>query len=118
MSKATKKFKLDLSAYNVRDLLNEKDKGCKYPLRANLSDFLRTAGMFKNAAELVEAVMLAKRIRDNAADFIMFDEKEAHSLRTVIDTLLERTADGRANLGGILHEEMICRVANMEEISE
>lgn len=118
MKAEVKKFRLDLSSYTVPGPVDKEGNEFEYPLRENLSDFLRTAGMFKNAAELVEAVMLAKEIRDETADSITFDEKEARILKTVIDVLLNRTAEGKANLGGIVHEEAICRVANMEEITE
>ena len=109
-----KKFRLDLSEYKV-------DAGGKeiiYPIRENYSEFLRAVGMFKNSAELVEAVMLAKRIRDNATAIIVLDEKEAKVLKAVIDRHLELTANGQGCLGGTIHEEAICRVVNMEEFTE
>lgn len=130
-----KKFKLDLSEYEIEvtepkvyvdgtAVLNEDKrpvmvtKNIVYPLRRNLSEFLRTVGMFKNSTELVEAVMLAKRIRDNSADSMLLDEKEVNVLKQVIDKHLQLTAEGKGCLGGILHEEALCRVVNMEEITE
>jgi len=112
-----KKFKLDLSKYEI-EVGGNKKKIIIYPIRENYSEFLRAVGMFKNAAELVEAVMLAKRIRDNFADSIVLDEKEASIMRKVIDKHLQLTAEGRGCLGGTIHEEAICRVVNMEEITE
>ena len=129
-----KKFRLDLNKYTVevdepiigddKKFVMEngrpktKKKTVDYPIRDNLSDFLRTAGIYKSAEEIAEAVGLARQIRETKEDYLVLDEKEAGVLRTVFDILIERTADGRANLGGIIHEEMICRVVNMEEITE
>ena len=91
-------------------------KKIDYPIRENLSDFLRTAGIYKSAEEIAEAVGLARQIRTAKEDYLILDGKETKVLRTVLDILIERTADGRANLGGIIHEEMICRVVNMKEV--
>ena len=129
-----KKFRLDLSEYTVevdepivgedKKLVMEngrpktEKKTVDYPIRDNLSDFLRTAGIYKSAEEIAEAVGLARQIRKTEKDHLVLDEKEAGVLRTVFDILIERTADGKANLGGITHEEMICRVVNMEEVTE
>ncbi|KKL67117.1 hypothetical protein LCGC14_2138180 [marine sediment metagenome] len=129
-----KKFRLDLSEYTVevdepvigedKKLVMEngrpktEKKIIDYPIRDNLSDFLRTAGIYKSAEEIAEAVGLARQIREADKDCLILDEKEASVLRTVLDILIERTADGRANIGGIIHEEMICRVVNMEVVEE
>ena len=128
MGKGQKKYRLDLSVYQIETTGPMPGKEGEavvmgpvvvdYPIRNNYSEFLRAVGMFKNSAELVEAVMLAKRIRDNSADFIVLDEKEANVLKQVIDKHLQLTAEGRGCLGGIIHEEAICRVVNMEEITE
>ncbi len=125
-----KKYKLDLSKYTVEvdePVISEDKKlvmedgrpkiekrDIDYPIRDNLSDFLRTAGIYKSAEEIAEAVGLARQIRQTDKDYLILDEKEAKVLRTVLDVLIERTADGKSNLGGIMHEEMICRVVNME----
>ena len=130
-----KKFKLDLSKYEIEvtepkvyadggPVLNEDKrpvmitKNIEYPLQRNLSEFLRTVGMFKNSTELVEAVMLAKRLRDHVTDVIVLDEKEVGVLKAVIDKHLQLTAEGKGCLGGAIHEEAICRIVNMEEITE
>ena len=133
-TEAKKKFRLDLRKYAVevdepvigedKKIVMEngrpktKKKSTEYPIRDNLSDFLRTAGIYKSAEEIAEAVGLAREIRNEEANYLILDEKEASVLRTVLDILVERTADGRANVGGIIHEEMICRVVNMEIIEE
>ncbi len=132
-TEVVKKFKLDLSAYDIhpmeRKLVEGKASGdlvvqeyemvkttLPYPLRENYSVWLRTAGMFRNVEDVVEAVCLAKQIRDAEADFLILDEKEAATLRAVVDKHLDLAADGKSTLGGELHEEAICRVANMEEV--
>ena len=76
------------------------------------------AGMFRTAEDVAEAVCLAKSIRDCSDDSIDLDEKEAAILKQVLDKLISLTADGKAGVGGELHEEAICRVVNMEEITE
>ena len=127
MSKTViKKFRLDLSEYRVTELNRNPVKGesntvqTTYPLRNNLSTWLRLAGMFRTAEDVAEAVCLAKSIRNCSDDSIDLDEKEAAILKQVLDRLLSLTADGRLGMaiGGEIHEEAICRVANMEEIAE
>lgn len=110
----TKKFKLDLNKYEV-----ETPQGnTEYPLRENFSSWLRTAGMFKTAEDVAEAVSIARQIRSSDDEFLMLDEKEAAILRQALDKLIALTADGKAALGGEIHEEAICRVVNMEVIEE
>ncbi len=126
MSKTViKKFRLDLSEYVVTELNRNPVKGepntvqIVYPLCNNLSTWLRLAGMFRTAEDVAEAVCLAKSIRNCVDNFINLDEKEAAILKQVLDRLLSLTADGRLGMaiGGEIHEEAICRVANMEEIT-
>lgn len=118
----TKKYKLDLSEYQVPEPGSKvaDNKTIVYPLKDNLSDWLRGVGMFKTAEEVAEAVCLAKQIRAVKGDFkfLILDEKEAAVLRQAVDKLITLTADGKFNLGGIMHEEAICRVANMEVIED
>ncbi len=116
----TRKYKLDLTEYQVPEpgSLVKDNKTIPYPLRTNLSDWLRGVGMFKTAEEVAEAVCLAKVIRDGGADYYFLDEKEAAVLKQAVDKLIAMTADGKFNLGGIMHEEAICRVVNMEVIEE
>ena len=126
-TETVKKFKLDLSAYDIHPMQRKPVEGKEgefemvetnvpYPLRENYSGWLRTAGMFRNVEDVAEAVCLAKQIRNGESDFLILDEKEAATLRAVVDKHLELAADGKSNLGGELHEEAICRVANMEEV--
>lgn len=127
----TKKYKLDLSVYQIeidepkfdpetQAAMGVVKKNVDYPLRSNLSTWLRMGGMFKTAVDIAEAVTLAKAIRDEGTDYLILDEKEKEILIGVLDKLIELTADGKINppVGGILHEEMICRVVNMEVIEE
>ena len=116
----TKTYKLDLSEYQVpkSGSLKKDNETETYPLRTNLSDWLRGVGMFKTAEEVAEAVVLAKEIRNVEVDYLILDEKEAAILRQALDKLIAMTADGKLNLGGIMHEEAICRVVNMEVIED
>ena len=126
---ATKQFRLDLSTYQVETSERKKNKEeqfvivkeiIDYPLRSNLSTWLRGIGMFKTAEDVAEAVVLAKSIRDCSDDFIDLDEKEAVTLKQVLDRLILLTAEGQLGMGvgGELHEEAICRVVNMKEITQ
>jgi hypothetical protein len=123
-------FELDLSSYDVRVLepvigVNEEtgkeerkfvstDK--EYPLRGNLSDFLRSVGMFRSAEDVAEAVSLGKRLLAHEGDSIQLDNREAEVLKKAINRVVELTAEGKANIGGETHEECICRVVKMKEV--
>lgn len=118
-----KKYELDLTAYTV--VVPRYAEGGKvetqdivYPLRENISHWLRTVGIFKSANDVAEAVTLAKALLATTGDAFKLDEREAEILRTAMDKLIELTAEGRANLGGELHEEAILRVVNMKEIED
>ncbi len=129
-----KKYRLDLSKYEVESREVVRDENGKvdvkdgkpmveltsieYPLRTNLSDFLRSVGMFKTAEDAAEGIVLAKEIRSEESDELILDEKEARVLKYALNRIIELTADGKANIGGSTHEEMICRVVNMEVIEE
>lgn len=106
------RYELDLSRYTVEI----DNKVCEYPLRQNLCSWLRMIGIFRSADDVAEAVLLARRIREHGGNKLRLDETEARILRTAIDRLLELTADGKASLGGEIHEEAIFRVARMEKV--
>lgn len=122
-----KEFALDLSVYNVeapRQVIKEDKsiaiemKSEDYPIKSNLSAWLRTMGIFKCGEDIAEAVSLAKQIRDCKGDTLYLDEREASILKECTNKLISLTAEGRAQLGGELHEEAICRVINMKETEE
>lgn len=120
-----KKFELDLSKYEVDVYVPmptadqphrmglEKQE---YPLRANLSGWLRSVGVFKSAEDIAEAVGLAKQIRNSENDSLELDEREAGVLKQAVNRLVELTAEGKANLGGEIHEEAIVRIMRMKEV--
>ena len=123
-----KKFVLDLSKYEVtiptpvtkvidgkevRELENQIQE---YPLRDNISAWLRGVGIFKSAEDIAEAVSVAKQIRDCTEDSIELDEREAGVLKQALNRMVELTAEGKANLGGEIHEEAIVRVVKMREV--
>jgi hypothetical protein len=121
----TKRFLLDLSKYSIEAprqvVKDDKSIGIEmkeeeYPLAKNLSVWLRTMGIFRSGEDIAEAVILAKHFRDYTGDStITLDEREARILKEATNKLIAMTAEGRAQLGGILHEEAICRVINMKE---
>ena len=123
-----KKFKLDLSKYEVtvqvpvtktvdgKEVRQLEDKTEVYPLKDNISVWLRSVGIFKNAEDIAEAVSVAKQIRDCETDEIELDERELGVLKQAVNRLVELTSEGKANLGGEIHEEAICRIIKAEEV--
>ena len=120
-----KKFELDLSKYEVEvyvPMPTEKNPHAmglvkqEYPLRANLSGWLRGVGVFKSAEDIAEAVGLAKEIRNCEGNSLELDERETGVLKQAVNRLVELTAEGKANLGGEIHEEAIVRVIRMKEV--
>lgn len=120
-----KKYRLDLSAYDVTvSTPVTKEDGSRvfenktdvYPLRDNISAWLRSVGIFKSAEDIAEAVNVAKQIRDCQGDSIELDGREAGVVKQAVNRLVELTAEGNANLGGEIHEEAIVRIVKMEEV--
>lgn len=130
-----KKFILDLSKYEVtvptpvtktdektgKEIREFENQIQEYPLQKNLSNWLRSPGMFRSGEDIAEAVGLAKQIRDCKEDSIELDEREADVLKQVINKLVELTADTKdpnrnPNFGGPIHEEVIIRVIKMQEV--
>ena len=121
-----KKFRLDLSKYDVEvrtsntpddgDGTYVKVESIEYPLRENLSGWLRSPGVFRDGNSIAEAVVLAKTIRECGADEVMLDEQEATLLKECLNKFISATADGNARVGGEVHEEAICRVFTMQEV--
>jgi hypothetical protein len=123
-----KKYRLDLSEYEVtaqvpvtktvdgKEVRQLEDKTEVYPLRENISVWLRSVGIFKTGEDIAEAVSVAKQIRDCKEDSIELDEREIGVLRQALNRLIELTAESKANLGGEIHEEAIVRVVKAEEV--
>jgi len=123
-----RKFKLDLSKYDVtaqvpvtktvdgKEVRELEDKTEVYPLRENISIWLRSVGIFKSAEDIAEAVSVAKQIRDCTEDSLELDEREMSVLKQALNRLVELTAEGKANLGGEIHEEAIVRIVKAEEV--
>jgi len=123
-----KKFELDLSAYDVtmqvpvtkkvdgKEVRQLENKTDVYPLRENISVWLRSIGIFKSGEDIAEAVGVARMVRDCEDDTLVLDEREAGVLKQAVNRFVELTAEGKANLGGEIHEEAVCRVVKMKEI--
>ena len=123
-----KNYKLDLSAYNVtaqvpvtktvdgKEVRQLEDKSEVYPLRENISTWLRSVGIFKSAENIAEAVSVAKQVRDCTEDSLELDEREMSVLKQALNRLVELTSEGKANLGGEIHEEAIVRIVKAEEV--
>ena len=123
-----KRFKIDLSEYNVTIQTNERNKETNqlelinkeivYPLKDNLYQWLRLPGMFKDGVEICDACDLAKQVRD-AGDDIVLDEHEIGLLKTAMNKLIAQPANpamGVQALGGEIHEECIKRVFKADEV--
>jgi len=123
-----KRFKIDLSEYNVTIQTNERNKETNqlelinkeivYPLKDNLYQWLRLPGMFKDGVEICDACDLAKQVRD-AGDDIVLDEHEIGLLKTAMNKLIAQPANpamGVQALGGEVHEECIKRVFKADEV--
>ena len=123
------KYELNLEKYDVTvtmPVTRKNDDGTEsrvmeektdvYPLRTNISTWLRSLGIFKNGEDIAEAVMLAKQIRECEEDVLVLDEREADVLKQAVNRLVELTAEGKANLCGEIHEEAIARVMRMKEV--
>ncbi len=87
--------------------------GKEYPIRENLSNLLRSPGVFKDINDVAEAILLASKIRDTENDILELDAKQAHIMRITANRHLELTFEGRSLFGGITHEECIIRIVNM-----
>ena len=123
-----KKYRLDLSAYDVtaqvpvtktvdgKEVRELEDQTEVYPLRANISVWLRSVGIFKTGEDIAEAASVAKQIRDCTGDSIELDERETSVIKQAVDRLVALTAEGKANLGGEIHEEAIVRIVKAEEV--
>ncbi len=123
-----KKYRLDLSEYEVtaqvpvtktvdgKEVRQLEDKTEVYPLRENISIWLRTVGIFKSAEDIAEAVSVAKQVRDATGGSIELDEREIGVLKQALNRLVELTSEGKANLGGEIHEQAIVRIVKAEEI--
>ena len=123
-----KKYKLDLSEYEItaqvpvtktvdgKEVRELEDVVEVYPLRENINVWLRSVGIFKTGEDIAEAVSVAKQIRDCKEDSIKLDEREAGVLKQAMNRLIELTSEGKANLGGEIHETAICRIIKMEEV--
>lgn len=130
-----KKFLLDLGEYKIvlqkpkRDADGKIVKGENklpvledaeevYPLRDNLSDWLRLAGIWKDGIEVCDAHDLAKQVKNCTDDSLEVNEDELNLLKKVMNKLITQEPDpmrGVMSLGGEVHEEAIRRVFRMKE---
>ncbi|MCP4598503.1 hypothetical protein [Neptuniibacter sp.] len=111
-----KKFKLDLSEYEVA--VGDGGKLEAYPLKDNLHQWLRFPGTFNNGVEICDACDIAKRIKQ-ANDELILDEYEIGLLRTTMNKLIAQDHNpsrGIMALGGSVHEEAIRRVFRPEKV--
>ncbi len=126
-----KRFKLDLTEYEVTynapviidgEVVIEdgkqkmESKTEVYPLKENISNWLRTMGLFRTGEEITEAIILAQQVRETTETELVLDDKEAEILKKTVNRFLDLTMQGRANIGGQTHEEAIVRIFSMQEV--
>lgn len=112
-------YRLDLTPWETTTKVLEHDengtptvveKKEMYPVRENLSSMLRAQGVFKDTESVVEAITLARMIRDTTENEVSLDRREVQVLKECVDQLLAAAADKRSNFGGEQHEELILRI--------
>lgn len=115
-------MQLDLSAYQVpfeRFVKTETGerklvKGMEdYPIREEIYELLRIPGLFKDGIQVVDAVMLGRKILDCKEDSLELDKDEEKILKTALNKLIARDHNpqaGQVALGGPRYEELILRV--------
>jgi len=110
-----KKYELQVGDFDVtfpvRDGNDVVDKIETYKFREMVGNLLRAMGVFKTGEEIVEAITLAKQIRDCENDMITLDEKEADTLKKCLNVHISKNS-----FGGIIHETAILRIFNMKEV--
>ena len=126
-----KRFKLDLSeydvTYDVSVIVDDKiviedgkqkteSKTEVYPLKENISNWLRTMGLFRTGEEIAEATILAQQVRETTETELVLDEREVAILKKTINRFLDLTIENKANFGGQTHEEAIVRIFSMQEV--
>ncbi len=88
----------------------------EYPLKDNLSQMLRTPGLFKTTEDTVEAIILAKAIlnvegnEETIHNSIDLNKKEVEIIKTCLDRHLAAAVEGRGMFGGPIHEPLILRI--------
>lgn len=115
-------MKLDLSTYQITQKqhvrnsetkqLELKDVDVSMDPKAILYDLMRAPGVFKSGPEVVEAVIIARSIRD-AGDEIELDEKDFNIVKKVVDFFIakeHKPEKGIMALGGPEYEELIMRI--------
>jgi len=88
-------------------------------VKSELYQILRLPGLFQNVEQVVEAVTIARNIRDCEEDSIDLTENDFKLVKTAFDKLISRTHDlakGQVALGGPEYEELILRVASAEKV--
>ena len=117
------KFELNLKPYEfefTKIKLNEKTKEpeevsqkLELDVKDELYKLLRGNGVFKTGAEMVEAVYIARDIRDCKEDAIKLVESDHNLIKNVLNHYIgieHKPEIGQVSLGGPRYEELILRV--------
>lgn len=119
----SEKFQLNLQNYtypNVQSVRNkengkieEEEEEVEVDVRNELYMLLRGNGCCKSGPEIVEAVTLARMIRDRNEDVIGLVKEDYELLKKILNYYISRENRpefGMASLGGPRYEELILRV--------
>ena len=82
-------------------------------VKGELYGVLRLPGLFKDGIEVVDAVLMARKIRDAESDNVELDANEEKLLKGAFNKLIDREhnpSTGQVALGGPRYEELILRV--------
>jgi hypothetical protein len=76
---------------------------------------LRINGIFPSLTEAVDAILLAKKIKDSKdSGTVEINEHELSLIKKSFDVLLKRTTENpNLQFGGIMYEELFIRVASL-----
>lgn len=119
---ADEKFSLDLRPYEyqamefVRDekgQIDEVEKTYTFYVRKELYALLRGNGVCKSGPEVIDAVTLARMIRDRQEDEIGLAKEDIELIRKILNVYISQEhnpAIGKFSLGGPRYEELIFRV--------
>lgn len=112
---------LDVTNYNVpferSEVVENERKIVKgeepMDVKAELYGVLRLPGLFKDGIEVVDAVLMARKIRNAESGNVELDANEEKLLKAAFNKLIDREHNptaGQIALGGPRYEELILRV--------
>lgn len=116
-------MKLDISNYTVTgkkwELQGTERVLVDFPQTVETAEelqaILRINGIYQNLTETVDAILLAKSIKEHKAErFIEISADELKLIKKAIDVLLKKaTENPQMQFGGIIYEELFIRIVSL-----